>query len=125
MARDSLGMVTVNSTSGTLGLSAGTPVFVLGSAIYDIPGITHQGQLDEFWPSPQTPNAYLYDAFCRVLHTRCLVSGGFASQSAIATLIESTLMRLFDDPAHIPVKVDMDRNIMDQAAASVISATGT
>lgn len=125
MARDSLGMVTVNSTSGTLGLSARTPVFVLGSAIYDIPGITHQGQLDEFWAAPQAPDAHLYDAFCRVLHTRCLVSGGFASQSAIATLIESTMGRLFDDPAHIPVKVDMDREIMDQAAASVISATGT
>jgi len=126
MARDSQGIVTVNSTSGTLGLSAGTPVFVLGSAIYDIPGITHQGKLDDFWNAPIPPDIELYDAFRRVLHERCLVAGGFASQSAIATLIESTLIRLFEDPAHIPVEIDTDRKLFDQATAeAVASATSS
>tara|TARA_R110000782_G_scaffold78276_8_gene155532 strand:+ start:195910 stop:197214 length:1305 start_codon:yes stop_codon:yes gene_type:complete len=128
MARDSHGIVTVNSTSGTLGLAAETPLVVLGSAIYNIPGITHQGKLDDFWVAPQRPDMKLYDAFRRVLHARCLISGGFASQSAIATLIESTLVRLFDDPAHIPMKVDMDQTYFDQAAAealtSAVSAVG-
>jgi len=133
MARTCLGMVTVNSTSGTLGLAAGTPVFVLGSAIYDIPGITHQGRLDDYWKAPEPPDARKYDAFRRVLHARCLVAGGIASQSAIATLIESTLARLFDDPAHMPVKVDVSRKLFgDQAAADassapvrILSSTGT
>lgn len=49
VARRSLGMVTINSTSGTLGLMLGKPVVVLGSAVYDIPGITFQGGMDRFW----------------------------------------------------------------------------
>ncbi|MCC6481740.1 MAG: capsular biosynthesis protein [Sphingomonadaceae bacterium] len=123
LARDSLGMVTVNSTSGTLGLSQGVPVFVLGSAIYAIPGITHQGKLDEYWAAPQAPDPQIYDAFQRVLHARCLIPGGFASESAVATLIRSALARLFDDPAHIPVKMEMGGSIAaDQAAAAQAAA---
>lgn len=119
MAQESLGIVTVNSTSGTLGLATGTPVFVMGRAVYDIPGITHQGRLDEFWTTPQPPDPARYEAFCRVLHARCLISGGFASQSAIATLIDSTLQRLFEDPAHIPIKLDMGRIPAEPALAAL------
>lgn len=122
MACESLGMVTVNSTSGTLGLRARRPVFVLGSAIYDIEGITHQGRLDDFWAAPQAPDMNVYRAFERVLHARCLVPGGFASESAVATLIRSTLMRLFNDPAHLPVQVGMGRIDAVHAAAD---ATGS
>ena len=127
MTRDSLGMVTVNSTSGTLGLEAGTPVFVLGSAIYDIPGITHQGRLDGFWKTPSAPDAEKYEAFCKVLHARCLISGGFASKSAIDILIQSTLARLFLDPAHLPVDLQVSRHMKrimaNHAAAEAASAT--
>lgn len=122
MARQTLGIVTVNSTSGTLGLEAGTPVFVLGSAIYDIPGITHQGRLDQFWTAPVPPEKAKYEAFRRVLHARCLVSGGFASQSAIATLVESTLDRLLESPAPLPIRVEKSRAILGQAATASPSA---
>ncbi len=121
MSRQCLGMVTVNSTSGTLGLAAGIPVFVLGNAIYSIPGITHLGRLDGFWAAPQPPDMKKYDAFRRVLHARCLISGGLASQSAIGILIRSTLQRLLEDPAHIPagasIDLGMDKLLADQAAA--------
>ncbi|MGD9809886.1 MAG: capsule biosynthesis protein [Sphingobium sp.] len=123
MAGESLGMVTVNSTSGTLGLEAGTPVFVLGNAIYNIPGITHQGRLDAFWLAPTPPEKAIYDAFRRVLHARCLIPGGIASQSAIEILIKSAIARLLDDKAHIPFHPDMDRVIADQAAAEVAAVT--
>lgn len=93
----SLGMVTVNSTSGTLALSAGAPVYVLGSAIYDIPGITHQGKLDAFWKVPVAPERSVYEAFRRVLHDRCLVRGGLASESAVAVLVESATARLLGE----------------------------
>lgn len=109
LSEKSRGIVTVNSTSGTLGLATGTPVFVMGNAVYNIPGITHQGRLDEFWTAPQPPDAKKYEAFRRMLHARCLVSGGFASQSAIRTLIASTMQRLFEDPAHIPARPDCAR----------------
>ncbi|MHA6718702.1 capsule biosynthesis protein [Sphingomonas sp. RS6] len=94
LAQRSQGMVCVNSTSGTLALAAGKPVIVLGDAIYDVPGITHQGHLDRFWDAPMAPDMTLYDAFRRVLHDHCLVRGGLASQSATETLIENSLARL-------------------------------
>lgn len=94
LCEKSQGMVTVNSTSGAFALAAGQPVIVLGSAIYDIPQITHQGALDSFWPAPQKPDPAVYDAFVRVLHDRCLVRGGFASEEGVTALIESVLARL-------------------------------
>jgi capsular polysaccharide export protein len=94
LACGSQGMVTVNSTSATLALRENVPTIALGTAIYDMPDITHQGKLDDFWSRPQKPDAETYDAFQRVLHERCLVYGGFASKSAVETLVDSTVDRL-------------------------------
>lgn len=94
LAGNARGLVTVNSTSATLSLAAGVPTIALGKAIYNIPGITFQGRLDDFWGRPQTPDAATFDAFRRVLYDRCLIYGGLASESATQTLIESALERL-------------------------------
>lgn len=95
----SKGMVCVNSTSGTLALAAGTPVKVLGEAVYDIAGITDQQLLDRFWSAPQAPDPKVWEAFRRVLHNRCLIRGGLASQSAIAILIDGLMERLCPESA--------------------------
>ena len=123
LSENSLGMVTVNSTSGTLGLAAGVPVFVMGTAIYDVPGITHQGVLDEYWSAPQRPVPAIYEAFRKVLENRCLVVGGIASESATNILIQSTLARLFEDPAHLPPQGQLERTLDAQAAAAVVGAS--
>jgi len=94
MVRGARGLVCVNSTSATLALAQNTPVCAIGEAIYDMPGLTHQGHLDTFWTSPTPPERGLYTAFRRVLVDRCLVRGGLASESAVATLIESMADRL-------------------------------
>ena len=94
MARDARGLICVNSTSGTLALTQGTPLCTLGDAIYDMPGLTHQGHLDTFWSNPTPPEQGLYPAFRRVLVDRCLVRGGLASESAVSTLIDSMVGRL-------------------------------
>ena len=98
MSAASKGMVCVNSTSGTLGLATGAPVIVLGDAVYDIRGLTHQGPLDDFWRAPMAPDPAIFDAFRRVLVARCLVRGGVASKSATETLVESSLDRLLGEP---------------------------
>lgn len=97
LAAESAGMVCVNSTSATLALAAGRPVCALGEAIYNLPGLTFRGHLDEFWTDPQPPEPGLYGAFRRILVDRCLVRGGLASESAVQILIESILARLFGD----------------------------
>lgn len=94
LARCALGMVCVNSTSGTLALEAGLPVVVLGDAVYDVPGVTHQSGLDQFWSAPEKPDRDLYDAFKRILHAKCLVRGGLASKSAVEILVENSVARL-------------------------------
>jgi capsular polysaccharide export protein len=94
LAADTAGMVCVNSTSATLALAAGSPVCTLGKAIYDVPGLTFAGHLDQFWRNPVQPEPGLYGAFRRVLVDRCLVRGGLASESAVQTLIKSIVERL-------------------------------
>lgn len=93
LATQSRGLVTVNSTSGTLALASGVPVKILGDAVYDIDSITDQQHLDTFWGSPRKPDPDTWAAFHRVLLDRCLVSGGIASESAVATLIDSIVER--------------------------------
>lgn len=94
MARKSLGMVTINSTSGTLGLSMGVPAVVLGSAVYDIPEITFQHGLDAFWQNPEAPNATTFAAFRRVLINHCLIPGGFFSEEALERVVRHAVARL-------------------------------
>lgn len=91
------GMLTVNSTSATIALAAGKPTIALGKAIYNIPRLTHQGKLDDFWTRGDAPDPALYDAFRRVLYDRCLIYGGLASESATTTLVDSTVERLLSD----------------------------
>lgn len=94
IVRDARGLICVNSTSATIALAQGVPVCTLGDAIYDLPGLTHQGHLDSFWVDPSVPTPGLYPAFRRVLVDRCLVRGGLASESAVSTLVESIVERL-------------------------------
>jgi capsular polysaccharide export protein len=96
MAGGARGLICVNSTSATLALAKGTPVCTIGEAIYDMPGLTHQGHLDTFWTRPTPPEAGLYQDFRRVLVDRCLVRGGLASESAVSTLVDGMAERLCD-----------------------------
>jgi capsular polysaccharide export protein len=90
----SLGVVTINSTVGTLSLDAGVPTYVLGKALYGIEGLVHSGPLDEFWTAPTVPDPALWDAFTRVLRDRCLVAGGLSSNEGVEMVIEGSVARL-------------------------------
>lgn len=90
------GVVTVNSTTGTLALASGIPVAVLGKAVYDLPGITHQGNLDGFWQHPGRPQIELYEAFERVLASRCLLRGGFSTVAGRSMLLPLAAARLIE-----------------------------
>jgi len=43
------GVVVINSTVGLSAIHHGTPTKVCGDAIYDLPGLSYQGGLDDFW----------------------------------------------------------------------------
>jgi capsular polysaccharide export protein len=103
IVRSAQGLVTVNSTTGTLSLLHGVPTIVLGDAVYDIPRITHQDGLDRFWIAPTPPETPVFDAFRSVLVDRCLVHGGYFSEFGLAKLVAGSVARLEAAEAPLPV----------------------
>jgi capsular polysaccharide export protein len=75
------GVVTVNSTVGLISLRAFKPVKVLGIAVYDIAGLTHQHSLDSFWRAPQSVDRSLLEDFVSALAATIQVRGSFYNAS--------------------------------------------
>ncbi|WP_107688938.1 capsule biosynthesis protein [Neisseria wadsworthii] len=74
------GMVTLNSTSGLSALIHNMPVKVIGRAHYDIPGLTSQQSLSEFWQNPDKPDADLFHVY-RMYHLNVTqINGSFYSR---------------------------------------------
>ena len=94
IVRAARGVITINSTTGTLALSSGVPVITLGEAVYDIPDITDQNGLDNFWVHPTPPDKATFDAFYRVLVDRCLIAGGFFSPEGLSSLVDGVVRRV-------------------------------
>jgi capsular polysaccharide export protein len=88
------GTVCVNSTAGLAAIEFGRPTLVLGRAIYDMPGMTHQGGLDTFWTTPEAPSAELYAAFRRVVLAKTQVNGAFATERGRALAAPGVVERL-------------------------------
>lgn len=88
------GVVTVNSTVGVHALRVQKPVYTAGTAVYDKPGLTHQGGLDQFWSTPEPVNTRALDQFLRAL-TTIQLRGSFydrAGRQDAATEIADRLM---------------------------------
>lgn len=91
------GTVTVNSTAGALSLALKCPTISLSDPIYNLPGLTFQGGLDDFWQARPVPNADLFSCFRNtVIHTT-QVNGGFYSAAGIALAVENSVDRLVSE----------------------------
>jgi capsular polysaccharide export protein len=73
------GVVVVNSTVGLSALHHGAPIKVCGNAMYDLPGLSYQGTLDQFWlAAPKAkPDAGLYKRFRNHLICKTQLNGSF------------------------------------------------
>ncbi|WP_188063467.1 capsule biosynthesis protein [Sphingobium sp. KCTC 72723] len=111
----SVGVVTVNSTVGTLALNSGRPVMVLGHAVYKVPGVVHESSLDDFWSAPRKPDMKLYSAFRRVLVDRCLIRGGLLSDQGLQMLVDNAVDRLVKDRVQSGVLVQIGARRRAQA----------
>ena len=78
------GVVTVNSTVGVSAMLHGVPVKVMGRAMYDIEGLTHQGTLASFWEAPQPVDQQLFEQFYSRLFTQTQINGSFFKYSGIS-----------------------------------------
>ncbi|MCA1443608.1 capsule biosynthesis protein [Ensifer sp. IC4062] len=81
LVQGSAGVVTVNSTAGLHALKQGKAVKVLGSAVFDIAGLTDQQPLDIFWQRPRGPDAALSAALFRLMAAAIQVRGNFYSSA--------------------------------------------
>lgn len=88
------GTVLVNSTVGTSALALNCPVIALGSAIYNIEGLTFQGDLDDFWLNAVPPNKELFAAFRQCYIKQTQVNGSFYNRKGIAMAVASSIPKL-------------------------------
>lgn len=77
MMQFSKGIITINSSSGVKALQLGSPVKVLGQAIYDVVGLTHQGNINDFWHQFNPPEPKLLDNFLKLLASNYQIHGSF------------------------------------------------
>ncbi|MGO4398361.1 capsule biosynthesis protein [Achromobacter sp. PAB15] len=87
-------VITVNSTVGGSALLHGKPTKTLGRAIYDIPGLTDQGPLSNFWREPHKPDVQLFKNFRNVVIHDTQINGGFYCQSGINLSVKNSLRKL-------------------------------
>lgn len=84
------GVVTVNSTVGISSLMLNRPTVVLGTAIYNLPGLTFQGTLDAFWRGAPPPDAELFRRFRNTVIHATQIHGGFYTSEGVALAVASS-----------------------------------
>ncbi len=85
----SLGAVMVNSSAAIGAIDLNIPVKVLAPAVYDIPGLTFQGALDDFWESDFKPQRNIYNAFISVLKQSTQVPGALYGKEALKSAVNN------------------------------------
>jgi capsular polysaccharide export protein len=88
------GVVVVNSTVGTSSLFHGCPTYALGTAGYNMAGLTHQGALDSFWTGPSPPDSALLKDFFKVTASLTQVNGSFFHEPGIVAAVTAAADRI-------------------------------
>ncbi|TNM65135.1 capsule biosynthesis protein [Aliirhizobium smilacinae] len=96
------GSIVVNSTTGLHSLRADVPTIVLGAAVFDIAGLTHQGGLDVFWRHPERIDRSLLACFIKALAGAIQVKGNFyhpeGRKLGISTIVDRVIGGLVNEP---------------------------
>ena len=92
-----VGVIVVNSTVGGSALVHAAPTISLGKALYDLPGLTFQGDLDAFWRDAEPPDMRLFRNFRNVVIHTTQINGGFYTRSGISMALEGCAGRLLSD----------------------------
>ncbi len=96
LIRKSRGVVIVNSTVGIHALRETIPTYCAGTAVYDLPGLTHQGNMDSFWTAPESPESDYFSTFERAL-TRIQIKGSFYNIAGRKRAIDAICARFLDE----------------------------
>lgn len=77
LLKNSIGFVTVNSTTGIQALFHDVPVKVLGHALYNLPKLTNQHKLALFWRNPGVVDSVYFNKFREELVQYSQLNGSF------------------------------------------------
>lgn len=110
LIRHSLGLVTVNSTSGLLALNHGKPILALGDAIYNGPGLSSAENrastsgLDSFWQSAVAPDGAAVKVFNARMREESLVNGSFYMRSLLEATARRVVRRIQTELKIVPIE---------------------
>lgn len=90
------GLVTVNSTSGLGALIVGCPVIALSDAVYNMPGLTFTGTLDNFWNESKAAKPENVNAFVNTIAHSAHVRGVFFNEPGLSEGANAFAQRLLD-----------------------------
>lgn len=90
LVRHSRGVVTVNSTVGMVALEENCPTLTLSDPIYNLPGLTSQLGLDDFWKSAEAPDSALYEGVRQVVMAASQINGGFYCAAGIDLAVKNS-----------------------------------
>ncbi|GGK58283.1 capsule biosynthesis protein [Amphritea balenae] len=96
------GIITINSTVGVHGVLKEIPVINLGYAMYDIPGLTSQQNLNDFFINPEKPDPELIDSFVRLAAVSIQVQGSFYSKRGRTLAIKLICDKLINSQVNQP-----------------------
>ncbi len=116
LARASRGIVAVNSTAAYAALGFGTPVKLLGRAVFDVAGLADGRPLDSFWRDPIAPDQELFARFRRRLSSRTQVFGSYHNPAHLDATAQRVVQHL--------VVLDADRTRRDVATSAPGHALG-
>ena len=90
LVRHAQGLVTVNSTVGGVSLGLDCPTLTLSDPIYNLPGLTFQAGLDDFWQQGEPPNHELFRRFRNAVVHTTQVNGGFYCAKGIVLAVKNS-----------------------------------
>jgi capsular polysaccharide export protein len=88
------GLVTVNSTAAIRAIQLGTPCRPLGAALWDVPGLAHQGPLDGFWAAPPRPDPDLARAWLTAIAHHLHLRGVYYAEPGLSAAVAAAVERL-------------------------------
>lgn len=80
LLKHTAGVVTINSTTALQAFYHHAPVKVMGDAFFDLPGLTDQKTLADYWHEPQGPDGVLVDRLRHYLVSNGQINGSFYSK---------------------------------------------
>ncbi|WP_057461063.1 capsular biosynthesis protein [Pseudovibrio sp. POLY-S9] len=94
LAGPSLGMLTINSSAGIEALEYGVPTCCILPTIYDMDGLTHQGDWETFWRSATPPEPDVFRKFIDALKTTIQVRGSLYNAAGLEAAAKGTAEKI-------------------------------